>query len=53
MNLTLIAAVVLLLVWGILVFVLHLGQGPVHLLYAAAAILFARRIVVGAPKFLS
>ena len=53
MNLTLIAAVVLLLVWGILVFVVHLGQGPVQLLYAAAAILFARRIVVGAPKFLS
>jgi hypothetical protein len=53
MNLTLIAAVVLLLAWGILVFALHLGQGPVQLLYAAAAILFARRIVVGAPKFLS
>jgi hypothetical protein len=53
MNLTSIAAVVLLLVWGILVFVLHLGQGPVQLLYAAAAILLARRIIVGAPQFLS
>ncbi len=53
MNLTLIAAVVLLLLWGLLVFGAHNGSGPVHVLYAAAVVLFARRIIVGAPKFLS
>ena len=53
MNLTLIAAVVLLLPWGLLVFGAHNGSGPVHVLYAAAVVLFARRIIVGAPKFLS
>jgi len=53
MNLTLIAAVVLLLLWGIFVFVMHFGSGPVQVLYALAVVLFARRIIVGAPKFLS
>jgi len=53
MNLTLITAIVLLLAWGTLVFGAHLGSGPVHLLYAASVILFARRIVAGAPTFLS
>ena len=53
MNLTAIAALVLLLLWGLLVFAAHNGNGPVHELYAAAVVLFARRIIVGAPKFLS
>ena len=53
MNLTLVAAVVLLATWAGLVFVAQVGSGPAQLLYAAAAILFARRIIVGAPKFLS
>lgn len=53
MNLTLISAIGLLLAWGILVFGVHIGSGPVHALYALAAILFARRIIAGAPKFLS
>jgi len=53
MNLTLIAAVVLLLLWGLLVFGAHHGSGPVQVLYAAAVVLCARRIIVGAPKFLS
>jgi hypothetical protein len=53
MNVTLIAAVVLLLLWGLLVFGAHNGTGPVHVLYAAAVVLFARRIIVGAPTFLS
>ncbi len=53
MNLTLVAAIALLLLWGLLVFALHVGSGPVQVLYALAAILFARRILVGAPKFLS
>ena len=53
MNLSLVAAIGLLLLWGVLVFGAHLGSGPVHVLYALAVVLFARRIIVGAPKFLS
>jgi len=53
MNLTMISAITLLVVWIILVFAAHLGSGPVHVLYATAMILVARRIVAGAPKFLS
>lgn len=53
MNVTLISALVLLFTWGGLVFGAHVGGGPVHLLYAAAVVLLARRIVVGAPRFLS
>ncbi len=53
MNLTLIAASALLLLWGVVVFVAHNGSGPVHLLYAISVILFARRIIVGAPTFLT
>ncbi len=53
MNLTLIIATLLLVAWGLLVFAAHVGSGPVQLLYAAAVILFARRIVAGGPKFLS
>ncbi len=33
MNLTLVGAIVLLAVWMIIVFVAHVGSGPVHLLY--------------------
>ncbi len=53
MNLTLVAAVALLLLWGVVVFVAHNGSGPVQLLYAVSVVLFARRIIAGAPKFLS
>ncbi len=53
MNLTLVAATTLLLVWGVLVFVAQVGSGAVHLLYAAGVVLLARRVLVGAPKFLS
>ena len=53
MNLTLLAAIVLVGTWAALVFGAQVGSGPAQLLYAAAAILFARRIIVGAPKFLS
>lgn len=53
MNLTLLAALVLLGTWAALVFGAHIGSGPAQLLYAAAAILFARRIVIGAPTFRS
>src|SRR5688572_9285946 len=53
MNLTMISAISLFAVWIILVAVAQLGDGPVHLLYATAMVLVARRIVAGAPKFLS
>lgn len=53
MNLTLLAAVVMLFAWGLLVFVAQVPSGTIHLLYAGAIILFARRILVGAPRFVS
>ena len=53
MNVTLIAAIACLVTWLVLVFGLHMGAGIVQLLWAAAVILFARRVIAGAPKFLS
>lgn len=53
MNVTLVTAIALLVLWGIFVFAMHFGGGPVQLLYAASVILFARRIIVGAPTLLS
>ena len=46
-------AVAMLLAWFVLVFASHVPSGAVHLLYAAAIILLARRILVGAPRFVS
>ena len=53
MNLSLLAAVVMLAAWIVLVFAAHVATGPVHLLYAGAVILFARRVLTGAPQFRS
>jgi hypothetical protein len=53
MNLSLVVAVVMVIVWGALVFGVQVPSGWVHLLYVAAVLLFARRILLGAPKFLS
>ena len=53
MNVTLITAIVLLVAWVLLVFVAQVPTGYVHLLYASAVILFARRVLVGAPSFRS
>jgi len=53
MNLTLVAAIACLAAWLALVFGAHIGSGPVQLLWAAAVILFARRVLAGAPKFRS
>jgi hypothetical protein len=53
MNVTLITAIVLLLAWVLLVFVAQVPSGYVHLLYASAVILFARRVLIGAPSFRS
>jgi hypothetical protein len=53
MNLTLVAALIALAAWLGLVFGAHLGAGAVQSLWAVAVVLFARRILVGAPKFFS
>lgn len=53
MNLTLLAAVAMLSAWLLLLFVAQVPAGAVHLLYAAAVTLFARRVLVGAPRFRS
>lgn len=52
MNLSLVAAIVSLGLWLVLL-VHQVPNGFIHLLYAGAVILLVRRIVVGAPKFLS
>lgn len=49
MNLTLLGAVAMLLTWIALVFVVQEPSGWIHLLYAGAVLLFARRILLGAP----
>jgi len=54
MNLSLVCAIVMLLTWVAPVFVVGVPTGWVHLLYAAAVVLFARRILLGRPqKFVS
>ena len=53
MNLTLLAAVAMLFAWLLLVFVAQVPTGWVHVLYAGAVILFARRVLIGAPSFRS
>jgi hypothetical protein len=53
MNLTLLGALAALALWLFLVFGAHNGSGPVHVLWAVAVILCARRIMAGAPRFLS
>lgn len=53
MTLSLVLAVASLILWIVLGFVTPVAAGWVHLFYAAAVVLISRRIVVGAPKFLS
>ena len=53
MNVTLITAIVLSIAWVLLVFVAQVPTGYVHLLYAGAVVLFARRVLIGAPSFRS
>ncbi len=53
MNLTLLGAVTLLAVWLVLLITSTVVAGPVNLLYAGATVLLARRVLVGAPQFLS
>ncbi len=43
----------MLITWFLLLFVAQVPSGTIHLLYAGAMILFARRILVGAPRFVS
>ena len=53
MNITLVAAVVLLAAWLALVFHGNTESGAVHILYAVGVVLLARRVLVGAPRFRS
>jgi hypothetical protein len=53
MNATLLGAVAMVIVWIVLAFVLQLPTGWVHVPYVAAVLLFARRILLGAPRFRS
>ena len=43
----------MLIAWFLLLFVAQVPSGAIHLLYAAAIVLIARRILVGAPRFVS
>jgi len=53
MNVTLTVAVALLIVWIALAFVAQVPSGYVHILYAVGTTLLARRVLLGAPRFLS
>jgi hypothetical protein len=53
LNLSFLAAVVMLITWFLLLFVWQVPSGAIHLLYAGAIVLMARRILVGAPRFVS
>jgi uncharacterized membrane protein YhhN len=53
MNVSLLAAVTMVIGWLALVFVAQVPTGWVHVLYVGAVLLFARRILLGAPKFVS
>ena len=52
MNLTLLAAITMMAAWLLLV-VAQVPSGWIHVLYAGAWMLFARRVLVGAPRFRS
>jgi hypothetical protein len=43
----------MLFAWLLLLFVFQVPSGAIHLLYAGAVVLFGRRILVGAPRFVS
>jgi hypothetical protein len=53
MNVTLTLAFLSLVVWIVLAFVIALPNGWVHVLYAVGMLLLARRVLIGAPRFLS
>jgi hypothetical protein len=52
-NLTLLIASACLASWIGLAFIAGVPSGAVHLFYAAGIVLLARRVLVGAPRFLS
>ena len=53
LNVTLLTATVLLVAWFLLLFVAQVPSGAINLLYGAAIMLVARRILIGAPRFVS
>jgi hypothetical protein len=52
-NVTLLVAVAMVIVWVALLFVAQVPSGWVHVPYVIAVLAFARRILVGAPRFVS
>jgi len=52
-NLTMVFGIVSLVVWIVLAFVVAVPAGWVHLFYAGSVVLFARRVIAGAPQFRS
>jgi hypothetical protein len=53
MTLSLVLSITAFVAWVLLAFVAAIPAGWPHLFYAAAIMLAARRVIVGAPKFLS
>jgi hypothetical protein len=53
LNVTLIAALACSVAWLVLLVTLPDVPGAVNLLYALAIVLYARRVMVGAPTFKS
>ena len=53
MTLSALLAIVSIALWIVLAFIVAIPQGWPHLLYAAAILLAARRVIVGAPRFRS
>lgn len=53
LNVTLVAALACSALWLVLLATLPVVPGAVNVLYASAIVLFARRIMVGAPTFKS
>jgi len=43
----------MLIAWILLLFVAQVPSGAINLLYAGAVILIGRRILIGAPRFVS
>jgi hypothetical protein len=52
-NVSLLTALALVIGWIVLLFVVQVPSGWIHLCYIGAVLLFARRILAGAPRFLS
>lgn len=50
MNLTLFAAIVTLVLWVVLTFIVPIGLSITHLLIAISVVLFSRRVLLGKTR---